>query len=379
MNKVCPLQERFPHILVLADKTTNLLIEKYLASEAYYIQYATTRQAALVHIQQHTPSLLLCDSKLFYEDECKAHQEIFGSREYNIPTIFLVAGTLINELTDGSVARRIDYLNKPFTKYELCTRIRNQMVLLSAKNRLIRLRAFTNQIACTNDIDSLMYRAFEFLQEEIIITDVTLFRGDDICYTSSGNKNAIREAFDVVKYTTHADICHTQCQGEYHYLLFRLSGAKAWTFVVRIQSASFTDFEKEYIYNLIHQIHVVKDTLQQIFCDPGTITNLYNIVSRIDQVLFIKSAKQYVEIYVKKQRPELLTIPLKTVCLYMKEHLLKVHRSYLINPKEILRVNKKKHGRYEIIMKDYVIPIGEVYLPIFRDKYAHLFYGSSAN
>jgi DNA-binding response OmpR family regulator len=360
--------------LVIGPNALTQVINNYLTPEPYYIKYFTSSKEAFLEIQKNAHNIAIYDDELSATDSYMLLKELCTRNEsHSLATICLVDKEKSSKLTYNVDAVCSDYLIKPFTKHELLTRIRVQSTILNANSRLTRLRTFTKQIARVKDVDTLLFRTFSFLQEEPCLADVTLFKGLRVQYSNSSDTKDIENIFCQTDLSKKTGDRYAFYQEGYHYLFFCLSDTYVWTFIIRIRNTDFSNIESEYIQNVIHQVSTIQDKLDTILCDCGTITNLYNIISKRDQILFIKSAKQYVELYTKKQRPELLTISLKQVNLYLKDHLLKVHRSYLINPKEIKKIHKKKRGRYEIHLNEHIIPIGEVFLPALQEKFSQWF------
>ena len=219
----------------------------------------------------------------------------------------------------------------------------------------------------------MLHQAFRFLQSEPCLTDVTLFRGDTIHSSNCKERSVIETLFYQARYTTQNETFYTLRQGSYHYFLFKSSDDKSWAFIIRVACNAFSCLEKEYVKNLLSQICIIRDKLHSDICDPTIITSLHTIISNQNNILFVKSARQYVELYTAGHRPELLAISLKRVSHYLNDQLMKVHRSYLINPKEIDKIRRKKRGRYEIVINNHIIPVGELYLPVLRHKLSHWF------
>lgn len=363
-----------PRILVIGDKLIYVTIKDQLALQGYQVQYVNSIHAALPHIEENLTDLVIYDVISPHFDGSKLNQELTSNdKTQRPPIIFLVERNQMPELINGLEAGSNDYLVKPFTKYELLIRVRTQLVLINVNYRLTKLRLFTNQLANDKDFDTMLHRTFCFLQGEPCLSDVTLFREDIIRYSNCKEKSAIEAVFYQAKHTIQNETFYATCQGSYYCFVFRLSDLQSWTFIIRIARKAFFGLEKEYIKNVFNQICIVQDNLHSDICDPTTITSLYAIISKQDHLLFVKSAKQYVELHAKKHRPELLAISLKRVGRYFKDQLFKVHRSYLVNPNEIQKIRRKKRGRYEILISEHVIPVGELYLPALRNKFSHWF------
>ncbi len=86
---------------------------------------------------------------------------------------------------------------------------------------------------------------------------------------------------------------------------------------------------------------------------------------RLDDLLFVKSAGNYVEVFIKngeETKKQLLRNSLKSLeeDESLKPLLVRSHRSYLVNPSNVARVIQSK-GKMELELKSLVIPVSSKY------------------
>ena len=121
--------------------------------------------------------------------------------------------------------------------------------------------------------------------------------------------------------------------------------------------------------------------LQSMLSDKllGAITEIQPYLHRITH---IEAAANYCNIhYEDNSPPKMLRITLSSLDLYFPNRLLlKVHKSYLINPKRIVGVRKrpsKKYIQYEILLdrkRDPVkVPIGGHFLTAVEENFPEFF------
>jgi len=86
---------------------------------------------------------------------------------------------------------------------------------------------------------------------------------------------------------------------------------------------------------------------------------------RIEDLLFIKSAGNYVEVFIKhgeETKKQLIRNSLKSLeeNKTLRPLLVRSHRSYLVNPVNVARVIQSK-GKMELELKSLVIPVSSKY------------------
>jgi two-component system sensor histidine kinase/response regulator len=128
-------------ILVVDDQQTNIqIVGSVLGSLGYEIIPAADGPTALKRLALMTPDLILLDLLLPGMDGCEVCRQLKAHPDWKtIPVMFLSAADdkdlIVRALDSGGV----DYITKPFNQAELISRVRTQLALKSASDRLRRL------------------------------------------------------------------------------------------------------------------------------------------------------------------------------------------------------------------------------------------------
>ena len=128
-------------ILVVDDQPANLqIVGAVLGNLGYEIIPAEDGATALKRVALRPPDLILLDLLMPGMDGCEVCRQLKANPAWqNIPVIFLSAADdkdlIVRALDSGGV----DYITKPFNQAELVSRVRTQMVLKQAQDRLRQL------------------------------------------------------------------------------------------------------------------------------------------------------------------------------------------------------------------------------------------------
>jgi len=128
-------------ILVVDDQPANIqLVGSVLGKLEYEIIPALDGPTALKRLANHLPDLILLDLLMPEMDGCEVCRrlrEIPGSE--NVPVIFLSAADDKDLVVQALKAGGVDYITKPFNQAELVLRVKTQLDLKSARDRLKQL------------------------------------------------------------------------------------------------------------------------------------------------------------------------------------------------------------------------------------------------
>jgi two-component system sensor histidine kinase/response regulator len=128
-------------ILIVDDQPANIqIVGSALGKLGHEIIPAADGEAALRRLALRPPDLILLDLLMPEMDGCEVCRRLRANPEWrDIPVIFLSAaddkGFIVRALESGGV----DYITKPFNHAELISRVRTQLALKSARDRLRRL------------------------------------------------------------------------------------------------------------------------------------------------------------------------------------------------------------------------------------------------
>ncbi|WP_026263212.1 glycosyl hydrolase family 18 protein [Chitiniphilus shinanonensis] len=129
------------------------------------------------------------------------------------------------------------------------------------------------------------------------------------------------------------------------------------------------------LHHLARQIALVRQHLTELTRQPHVLSELYEIASRRDKLLFIRADKGYSGIHTADGgMPLYVTLRLRAIRLYFTEDvLLQVHRSYLVNPRRVTRANHVGKGQYELLVGRSAVPVRRQVLPRLRELYPQWF------
>ena len=128
-------------ILVVDDQPANIqIVGGMLGRLGYEIVPASDGPTALKRVAVRRPDLILMDLIMPEMDGCEVCRQLRANPEWcDIPVIFLSAADdkdfVVRALESGGV----DYVTKPFHHAELTLRVRTQLALKAARDRLARL------------------------------------------------------------------------------------------------------------------------------------------------------------------------------------------------------------------------------------------------
>ena len=92
----------------------------------------------------------------------------------------------------------------------------------------------------------------------------------------------------------------------------------------------------------------------------------------ISDIRYIEGMSEYLKIYLEgQQKPVVTLLSMKKMEEYLPSHFMRIHRSYIINLKKILEVNKNR----VIMDSDTYLPIGENYKEAFNNYLGAKFLG----
>ena len=128
-------------ILVVDDQPTNIqVVGSALGALGHEIIPACDGPTALKRLALRPPDLILLDFLMPGMDGCEVCQQLKANPEWkDIPVIFLSAADSKDFIVRALDAGGVDYITKPFNQAELISRVRTQLVLKTARDRLRQL------------------------------------------------------------------------------------------------------------------------------------------------------------------------------------------------------------------------------------------------
>ncbi|HXF09968.1 MAG TPA: hybrid sensor histidine kinase/response regulator [Desulfuromonadaceae bacterium] len=128
-------------ILVVDDQVTNIqIVGSILGGLDHEIIPASDGATALKRLALRKPDLILLDLLMPDMDGCEVCFQMKQNREWrDIPVVFLSAADDKDLIVRAFEAGGVDYITKPFNHAELISRVRTQLALKSARDRLKQL------------------------------------------------------------------------------------------------------------------------------------------------------------------------------------------------------------------------------------------------
>src|SRR5581483_11348853 len=128
-------------VLVVDDQVTNIqIVGSILGGLDYEIIPASDGATALKRLALRKPDLILLDLLMPDMDGCEVCFQLKQNREWHdIPVVFLSAADDKDLIVRAFEVGGVDYITKPFNHAELISRVRTQLALKNARDRLRQL------------------------------------------------------------------------------------------------------------------------------------------------------------------------------------------------------------------------------------------------
>lgn len=128
-------------ILVVDDQPANIqVVGSVLGNLGHEIVPASDGPTALKRLELRPPDLILLDLLMPGMDGCEVCRRVRENPKWNdIPVIFLSAAEDKDFIVRALEAGGVDYITKPFNQAELVSRVRTQLALKAARDRLKQL------------------------------------------------------------------------------------------------------------------------------------------------------------------------------------------------------------------------------------------------
>ena len=159
MQPVSSTSGKKPRILAVDDQPENLeLLAAILSDEGFEVTFASDGLAALESVAAHPPQAMLLDIMMPRLDGFEVCRRIKASRPTCfIPVVMLTALSDVESKIRGFETGADDFLNKPFHRIELLTRLR----------ALLRIRGLRDELDST---EALIFSMVHLLEEKDPLT-----------------------------------------------------------------------------------------------------------------------------------------------------------------------------------------------------------------
>ena len=388
------------NILVVDDDVANLqVIMNFLTPYGYSINCVQSGIEALGWIDTHErPDLVLLDVMMPQTsgfEVCRILREKYALE--NLPIIFLTASHSRKDIKTGFALGANDFLTKPFEKFELLSRIRVHLKHLLARKQLQLLRNCANQIGSFKEHEQMLSFILQEMVSNRLVSDTVLFKENKVYRSASPefdflNHHPNAEVFDAYSKDQGSEIIiinSIQEDDQIHkfYLKHQSNIDIQGGHLVFIKPPScqenligffrskermpFNELDIEFLSNVLEQIRTIEKNIQTMLSNQ-LVQVLPIIQPNLSKISYISSASPDCSIYFENEaKPHEVKILISSLDLYFSdESLLRIHRSYLINPKKIVSIKNQyvgnKRYRHEVVirhkMRHVTLRVGDSYV-----------------
>ncbi|MCP5077408.1 MAG: hypothetical protein GY951_05055 [Psychromonas sp.] len=218
-------------------------------------------------------------------------------------------------------------------------------------NRLINLQSFSLQAEKLTDIKQLIAAAFELFVNDNKALNITVYEGQNVLHQHNSTK--VDDMSEVLELSPTS-------LGQYR-------------FELRTKEPLLED-DAAYFQSLVAQIQMMRKQISELAKEPQLLSELYEIAAQKDHIKYIQADKGYSGIVCDNKDTIYLSLRLKNIKLYFKdESLLQIHRSYLVNPRKVLRVVQLSKIKYEVDLDGERLPIARTYVALLKENFPHWF------
>lgn len=324
-------------ILVVDDEPVNLqVVADYLQMTGYNVQKCSSGQEALDSLAAQKPALILLDIMMPNIDGFKVCEQIRTKySQLEVPVIFMTAKNQIKDLIQGYALGANDYLTKPFLKNELIARVKCQLSIVQAKDRLVSLRIFANKLHRFKNVDTLKRELFNCVATDPKVSAVATFLNGRVTKSTTSDNQAYITVFENWQTGTAPK----------DYVFLSLEGIKNYILMIALKPEA-SPLDVEYFKNLKAQAEMIVYNFRRLISDTYFIEDIHTLSVQKKYIRYIKTRGGQTLLYEDKHESILyLRSSLNTIECFFSDTLIRVNRSCLINPKKIQGMNFNQDGR----------------------------------
>lgn len=419
----------FLDILIVDDDPLNLeVICQQLDSPHYTLQTAQNGSEALQLIEQgqsvgrstkghptdgrptdgrpaggRPPDLILLDVMMPEISGFEVCQALRRHHHQNqLPIIFITAKNRESDVLRGFEVGGNDYLTKPFFRSELIQRVENQLEIMLYQKQADALKAFANSISHYVSHQAMMQEAFAQILHWSFVDEAALFQGEELLFHSklgeadSSNDSeffirsiptpAVSKTINLDFQTRPIAVINAIGQnhllgqfyqpGHFLFLCPQHLPDHLFVFYRNLERKPFDESKAaSYVQSMISQIQTTQTNLESLFDDDKLVAVIGQVQPRLSEITHIKSTSPTLELHFDSdKRPEYIDgCSLEKLNLYFKETLLvRIHKSYLVNPSKVVTLHKVSRSRLLKIelTSEEIIPVGRTYMEKARQYFA---------
>lgn len=346
-------------ILIVDDDTINInLVLNHLMSDGYECVSTTSAIKILDLIGKEKPHLILLDVMMPEVDGFQACKKIRQNYDINqLPIIFLTAKNQLSDLMNGFKIGGNDYIIKPFYKNELLARIETHLDLLTANHRLDNLYKFTNLISDIDDIKQLVLTAMDILSLDYRVKNVNAYF-EKKPIGKSGTKRldkevrklAFKENIEIIQKDKIILFFAKICNG----------------FIIGIECNDI-DTNIVFFKSILEQIQNTQNNIISLIKNTLRLKALSTIAGHLEDTYYIKADAKYSWLHTSREKI-FIELQLGQIILFFHNALIRVHRSYLVNPLFVNEVVKNNKGSFDMVVGETRIPVGQKYKNLINEN-----------
>ncbi|MBU2513407.1 response regulator [bacterium] len=402
----------FTRIWIIDDDPVNQqIVSGFLSSDHVRISSYYEESEPLENISSgNIPDLILLDVLMPQTsgfELCRKIRDQFSMTE--LPIIFLTAKNSISDLVEAFSLGANDFIVKPFLRDELVSRVNSQLHQSRINKNMISLRAFNHSIVNKRDAKSMVLEALNTIQMGISTSGISLFQDEKMIKVlnqdgkessleiappkdlfiefDSGNEsdlyicNKIPADHPLRRFyqnQTDMDITDSSVISVF---LEDLENMNILVFR-DCQNPGFSNYEIEYLKSIFHTMNTMRQNFRKLFSNTSLVDAVSFINKNLQEIVYIKSIHPYSQVFYNQDNnltSKEVQISLQDIQAYFDEkNMLRIHRSYFINPNKILSVRKKNQIDFEVKIKtepDEIqkLNIGRNYVNHFKKLYPNFF------
>ncbi len=142
-----------------------------------------------------------------------------------------------------------------------------------------------------------------------------------------------------------------------------------------VTQQELSEAEQQLIQVLVYQTLMVQKAIQSLLKEPSILAELYELTRYKERIKYLKAESGYTGIYIQSlKEPRYISMRLRTIKQYFDDiTLVQVHRSYLVNPKKVNRINAIAKLKFELELGTTKIPVSRTYIPMLKENFPHWF------
>lgn len=131
------------------------------------------------------------------------------------------------------------------------------------------------------------------------------------------------------------------------------------------------DNDRIFFQVLVGQVQMVRRALKTLAKEPTLLSELIELSTNKDKILYLKADGGYTGIYLQgKKDPSYITMRLRNIKQYFgDDYLVQVHRSYLVNPRRVIKLEKLGKMKFELTLDEAKVPVSRTYIPVLKQSH----------